>query len=82
MLKIVDVKIEDIYIPTARRKDLDQTKVDAITETMLNGDQEKPIRVRKGKGRLVLVEGVNRLEASRSLGEKDISAYIVQAPKF
>ena len=82
MLRIVDVKIEDIYIPTARRQELDQSKVDVITERMLNGDQEKPIKVRKGKGRLVLVEGVHRLEASKALGEKDIGAYIIQAPKF
>ena len=38
------VKIEDIYIPTARRKELVQDKVDAVTERMLNGDEEKPIR--------------------------------------
>lgn len=82
MLKIVAVKIADIYIPTARRKELDQSKVDAIADAMINGDQQKPIRVREGKGRFVLVEGVNRLEASKALGEQDINAYIVQAPKF
>ena len=82
MLKIVNVKIEDIYIPTARRQELDQSKVDEIAENMINGDQHKPIRVRKGKGRLVLIAGIHRLEASRALGEEDIGAYIVQAPKF
>jgi len=82
MLKVVHVKIEDIYVPTARRKELEQSKVDAVTERMLNGDEEKPIRVRKGKGRLVLIEGVHRLEASKALGETDIGAYIIQAPKF
>lgn len=76
------VKIEDIYIPTARRKELVQDKVDAVTERMLNGDEEKPIRVRTGKGRFVLVEGIHRLEASKALGETDIGAYVVQAPKF
>lgn len=82
MLKVTMVKIEDIYIPTARRKELEQDKVDAVTERMLNGDEEKPIRVRNGKGRFVLVEGIHRLEASKALGETDIGAYVVQAPKF
>jgi predicted LPLAT superfamily acyltransferase len=82
MLKVVQVKIEDIYIPAARRAEFDQGEVDAIIERMLNGDEEKPIRVRKGKGRLVLIQGVNRLEAGRALGETEIGVYIVQAQKF
>lgn len=82
MLKVVQVKIEDIYIPTARRKELDQSKVDELVERMLNGEPEKPVRVRKGKGRLVLIQGVHRVEAGRALGGKEIGAYIVQAPKF
>ncbi|SDE37029.1 ParB N-terminal domain-containing protein [Kordiimonas lacus] len=82
MLKIVSVKIDEIYIPTARRGELDQSKVDAVTEKLLNGEDPKPIKVRNGKGRYVLVEGMNRLEANRALGESDIGAYIVQAPKF
>jgi ParB-like chromosome segregation protein Spo0J len=82
MLKVVAVKIEDIYVPTARRKELEQSKVDAIVEEMMNGDQQKPIRVREGKGRYVLVVGIHRLEASKALGETDISAYIIQTPKF
>ncbi len=82
MLKVIAVKIEDIYIPTARRNELDQSKVDEIVERMLNGDEEKPIKVRKGKGRLVLIQGVHRLEASRAVGESEIGAYIIQAPKF
>lgn len=82
MLEVVAVKIDDIYIPTARRQELDQGKVDAVAEKMLNGEQQKPIRVRKGKGRLVLIAGINRLEACKALGEEDIGAYIVQAQKF
>jgi len=82
MMRVVAVKIEDIYIPTARRKELDNSKLDEVTENMLNGDQQKPIRVREGKGRFVLVTGIHRLEASKALGEKEIGAYIVQAPKF
>ncbi len=82
MMKIVPVVIDDIYVPTARRAELDQTKLEAMTETMLNGDEQKPIKVRRGKGRFVLVEGIHRLEASKALGETEIGVYIVQAPKF
>lgn len=82
MMKIVAVKIDDIYVPTARRQELDQAKLDALIENMLNGDQQKPVRVRRGKGRFVLIAGVHRLEACKALGEKEIDAYIVQAPKF
>jgi len=76
------VKIADIYVPAARRKELTQSKVDELTEQMLNGDNLKPIKVRKGKGRLVLIEGIHRLEASKAVGEDEIGTYIVQAPKF
>lgn len=82
MLKVTYHKIEDIYITAARRAEFDQSKIDTIAESMMNGEQPKPIRVRKGKGRLVLLAGINRLEASKALGEKDIGAYIVQAQKF
>lgn len=82
MLKSIDVKFEDIYVPTARRQELDQSKVDGIIEAMMEGEAEKPIRVREGKGRFVLIEGINRLEASKALGEKTIAAFVVQAPKF
>ncbi len=82
MLKTVAVKIEDIYIPTARRDELAQDKLDEVVESMMNGDQQKPIKVREGKGRYVLVVGVHRLEASKAVGETEISAYIIQAPKF
>lgn len=82
MLKVVVIKIDDIYVPAARRQELDQAKLDAITDSMLGGEPPKPIRVRKGKGRFVLIAGVNRLEASKALGETDIGVYIVQAQKF
>lgn len=82
MLKAVQVKIADIYVPTDRRKELVQTEVDAIVEAMVRGDEQKPIRVREGKGRFVLVAGVNQLEASKQVGEASIAAYIVQARKF
>jgi ParB-like chromosome segregation protein Spo0J len=82
MLKIVPVKIDEIYVPTKRRGELEQSRLDAVIETMLNGEAQKPIKVRSGKGRFVLVDGIHRLEASKALGETEIGAYIVQAPKF
>jgi len=83
MLKVTQVKIEDIYVPAARRKELEQSRVDETAERMVDGDgQEKPVRVRQGKGRFVLIEGIHRLEASKALGEETIAAYIVQAAKF
>lgn len=82
MLKVVAVKIDDIYVPTARRKELQQDKLDATIEAMLEGDELKPIRVREGKGRFVLIAGIHRLEASKAVGETEVGAYIVQAPKF
>ena len=82
MLRVVAVKIEDIYVPTARRQELDQTTLDEATESLMRGDEQKAIRVREGKGRLVLLKGVHRLEACKAVGETEIGAYIVQAPKF
>lgn len=82
MLKTVAVKIEDIYVPTARRKELEQDKLDATIEALLEGEDLKPIRVREGKGRFVLIAGIHRLEAGKAVGETEIGAYIVQAPKF
>jgi len=82
MLKVVPVNIADIYVPTDRRKELVQGEVDAIVAAMMKGDAQKPIRVRQGKGRFVLIAGVNQLEASKQVGEASIDAYIVQARKF
>ena len=73
MLRIHKVPVEDIYVPTARRKTLDPQKVGTLAEDML------PIHVRHDGARHVLVEGLHRLEAARSLGETEIDAYLVQA---
>jgi sulfiredoxin len=48
---------------------------------MLQKGQETPIMVREDGERLVLVEGLHRLEACRSLGEQTILGYLVQARK-
>ncbi len=73
------LRIEDIYVPTKRRQTLDPAAVNAIAESMLEEGQLMPILVRRDGERLVLVEGLQRLEACRSLGEETIVGIIVQA---
>ncbi|MGF1641846.1 MAG: ParB N-terminal domain-containing protein [Rhodospirillales bacterium] len=75
----VTVRIDDIYVPAKRRKTLDATRVEALAESILADGQKTPILVRRDEGRLVLVEGLHRLEACRALGEATITALYVQA---
>jgi len=82
MLKAVKVPLDEIYIPTDRRKTLDGGKVEVLAESILEEGLNKPIQVRQGKGRYVLVTGLHRLEALRSLGENTADAYIVAARQF
>ena len=72
-------RIEDIYVPVKRRRTLDPEAVNTIAESMLEEGQKMPILVRRDGARLVLVEGLQRLEACRSLGEETIVGIIVQA---
>ena len=72
-------RIEDIYVPVKRRRTLDPVSVNTIAESMLEEGQRVPILVRRDGERLVLVEGLQRLEACRSLGEETIVGLIVQA---
>ncbi len=72
-------KIEDIYVPVKRRRTLDPVTVNTIAESILEEGQRTPILVRRDGERLVLVEGLQRLEACRSLGEETIVGGIVQA---
>ena len=72
-------KIDDIYVPMKRRRTIDPVAVNAIAESMLEEGQRTPILVRRDRERVVLVEGLQRLEACRSLGEKTIVGLIVQA---
>ena len=74
-------RIDDIYVPIKRRKELDQKKVDEIVENMLEEHQVNPIWVRRDGKRLVLVQGLHRLEAARALGETTIMCLLVQARK-
>ncbi len=72
-------RIENIYVPVKRRRTLDPVTVNTIAESMLEEGQRTPILVRRDGDRLVLVEGLQRLEACRSLGEETIVGLIVQA---
>lgn len=81
MLKAKAVRTANIYVPTKRRATLDPLKVGAIAESILEKGQTTPILVREDGDRFVLVEGLHRLEACKSLGEETIIAYLVQARK-
>ena len=73
------LKIEDIYVPVKRRKTLKPEVVDEIAESMLEEGQRSPISVREDGKRFVLVEGLHRLEACKSLGDETIVALLVHA---
>jgi len=79
MLKKQTLAIQDVYVPVKRRQTLDPGKVESLAESMLEKGQETPILVRADGSRFVLVEGLHRLEACKALGEKTVSAYLVQA---
>jgi ParB-like chromosome segregation protein Spo0J len=80
-LKILTLKIADIYVPTKRRKLIEPQKVDDLAQDILENSQISPILVRKDDARYVLVEGLHRLEACKALGEEEIFTLIVQARK-
>jgi len=73
------LKIEDIYVPVKRQKTLNPKVVNEIAESMLEKGQLTPIWVRRDGKRLVLVEGLHRLEACKALGEETIMGLLVQA---
>lgn len=73
------IRIAEIYVPAARRKTLNPETAAAIAESMLEHGQLTPIQVRKDGERYVLVEGLHRLEACKSLGEDTIQTLFVQA---
>jgi ParB-like chromosome segregation protein Spo0J len=79
MLKSKPLRTANIYVPTKRRTTLDLIKVAEIAESILEKGQTTPILVREDGDRFVLVEGLHRLEACKSLGEDTILAYLVQA---
>jgi sulfiredoxin len=81
LLQIHKVPVDKIYIPTERRKLLDQAKAQTLAEDILDNGLKLPIQVRFDGKRYILVEGLHRLEASKILGDTVINAYLVQARK-
>ena len=71
--------IRDIYVPIKRRSTLNQETVDSLAEAILEEGQKVPIQVRQDGARLVLIEGLHRLEACRALGESSIMGILVRA---
>jgi ParB-like chromosome segregation protein Spo0J len=71
-------RIAQIYVPVKRRRTLDAGIVNEIAESMLEVGQLTPILVRRDGERLVLVEGLHRLEACKALGEETIVGLVVQ----
>ena len=82
MLKPVPIKIDQIYVPKDRLKELNLETVNILAEEIIAEIGPQPIHLRKGKGRYVLVSGIHRLEAHKALGETDIMAIIVGARLF
>lgn len=79
MLEKRRFEIARIYVPAKRRRELDPERAAALAESILEEGQRTPIRVRADGDRFVLVEGLHRLEACRSLGEDSIEGFLVNA---
>ena len=81
MLRVQKIKVDDIYVPAARRKTLHPETVRLLAEDILENGLKTPIQVREDGKRFVLGEGQHRLEAMKWLGEEAIDAYLVQAKR-
>jgi ParB-like chromosome segregation protein Spo0J len=81
MLKVKKVAVDEIYVPTARKKTLHPETVRVLAEDILQNGLKTPIQVRDDGKRHILVEGLHRLEAAKWLGETEIDAYLVQAKR-
>ena len=81
MMKRENFPVDNIYVPVKRRATLEPAKVTDLAAAMLKDGQTTPILVRVDGARFVLVEGLHRLEAAKSLGEKTIIGFRVDARK-
>jgi hypothetical protein len=79
MPKSESFPIEKIFVPTKQKKAIKPEIVGEIAESMLDIGQQAPISVRRDGDRLVLVDGLHRLEASKALGETTILGVLVPA---
>ncbi|MCK1617568.1 ParB N-terminal domain-containing protein [Bradyrhizobium sp. 159] len=69
--------IEKIFVPTKQKKAIKPEVVGEIAESILDIGQQAPISVWRDGDRLVLVEGLHRLEACKALGETTILGVVV-----
>jgi sulfiredoxin len=81
MMRRESFPLDKIYVPVKRRATLEQARVDTIAASMLKDGQQTPILVRPDGERFVLVEGLHRLEAARSLGDTTIVGFRVESRK-
>jgi uncharacterized ParB-like nuclease family protein len=79
MLRRERFPIAQIYVPAKRRGTANPDVVREIAESMLEVGQQTPVLVRRDGDRLILVEGLHRLEACKALGEETIVGFLVQA---
>ncbi|RXH14877.1 ParB N-terminal domain-containing protein [Bradyrhizobium guangzhouense] len=79
MSKPESFPIEKIFVPTKQKKAIKPEIVAEIAESILDIGQQAPISVRRDGDRLVLVEGLHRLEACKALGESTITGVLVPA---
>ncbi|MGW1422859.1 chromosome partitioning protein ParB [Bradyrhizobium manausense] len=71
--------IEKIFVPTKQKKAIKPETVAEVAESIMEIGQQAPISVRLDGDRLVLVEGLHRLEACKALGETTILGVLVPA---
>ncbi len=82
MMKRETFDIAKIYVPVKRRLTIKPEVVAEIARSIAADGLQTPIMVRDDGERFVLVEGLQRLEAAKSLGETTILGYRVQSRKF
>ncbi|SFI54558.1 ParB N-terminal domain-containing protein [Bradyrhizobium sp. Gha] len=71
--------IEKIFVPTKQKKAIKPETVAEVAESIMEIGQQAPISIRRDGDRLVLVEGLHRLEACKALGETTILGVLVTA---
>ena len=71
--------IEKIFVPTKQKKAIKPETVAEVAESIMEIGQQEPISIRLDGDRLVLVEGLHRLEACKALGETTILGVLVTA---
>ncbi|MET0674537.1 MAG: ParB N-terminal domain-containing protein [Bradyrhizobium sp.] len=73
------IPIDKIHIPEKKRKALKPEVVHDLAESILDVGQQDAILVRREKEHFVLVDGLHRLEACKSLGEPAILGLLISA---